>query len=106
MGCCDKLMTMAKKPINIAKGVTAVAVGKRYEFTDTRIRICHKCDKVKWIGRQIFCSICKCWIPAKARVEDEKCPEGRWSKEHLGTVGDSDHGREQNKSNTSINEVF
>jgi len=28
--------------------------------------------------RRLYCRICKCYIPAKARVEDEKCPEGNW----------------------------
>ena len=30
--------------------------------------------------RTIYCRICKCKVPAKARVEDEKCPKDYWSK--------------------------
>jgi hypothetical protein len=29
-------------------------------------------------GKRLFCSVCKCWIPAKAEVESEQCPEGKW----------------------------
>ncbi|HIJ67727.1 MAG TPA: hypothetical protein HPP51_05525 [Planctomycetes bacterium] len=28
--------------------------------------------------RNLFCRICKCFIPAKARVQSEKCPLGKW----------------------------
>ena len=27
---------------------------------------------------KLFCQICKCWIPGKARVKDEHCPMGLW----------------------------
>ncbi len=73
-------MTCCGKAKNIAKGWTAAALGIKYEFTDGRIRICRKCDKNYWIGRAIFCSICKCPIPMKARVKDEKCPLDKWDK--------------------------
>ena len=28
--------------------------------------------------RNLFCRLCKCFIPAKARVEKEKCPLDKW----------------------------
>ena len=31
-------------------------------------------------GRNLYCRICKCFIPGKARVDDEQCPLGRWEK--------------------------
>ena len=31
-------------------------------------------------GRKLFCKLCKCFIPAKARVKEEKCPLGKWEK--------------------------
>ena len=31
-------------------------------------------------NRKLFCSICKCFIPAKARVADEKCPKDKWNE--------------------------
>jgi len=76
MTCCGKAKLNTAK--NITKGFTALALGKKYEFTDGRIRVCRKCDKNYWVGKAIFCSICKCFIPAKARVESEKCPLNKW----------------------------
>ena len=26
----------------------------------------------------LFCRLCKCFVPAKARVENQKCPLGKW----------------------------
>jgi hypothetical protein len=71
VGCCGK----AK---NIVKGYYRYARGKKYEFTDKRIRICRDCEKNYWIGKTLWCSICKCYIPAKARVEEEDCKLGLW----------------------------
>lgn len=28
--------------------------------------------------KKIFCMVCKCFIPAKAREKDEACPLGKW----------------------------
>lgn len=77
MACCPK--NAVQKGINIVKGFTALATGIKYEFTDDRVRECQKCEKNYWVGRRLFCSICKCFIPAKARVENEKCPLDKWS---------------------------
>jgi hypothetical protein len=71
-------MTCCGKAKNIVKGFTALATGKKYEFTDGRIRVCRTCEDNYWIARVLFCSICKCNIPAKARVESEKCPKDKW----------------------------
>lgn len=75
MTCCGKTI---KKAGNIVKGWTNLARGKKCKDTDNRIRICQKCDKNYWIGRTLWCSLCKCYIPAKARVEDEKCLINKW----------------------------
>ena len=29
-------------------------------------------------GAHLFCTICKCLVPAKARVKQEHCPRGLW----------------------------
>jgi hypothetical protein len=79
MSCCGNTKKIASKARNIAKGWTALATGKKYEFTDGRIRVCRKCEDNYWMGRLLFCSICKCPIPAKARVKDEKCPKDKWN---------------------------
>lgn len=33
-------------------------------------------------GAKLFCSVCKCWLPAKAYVKKENCPAGNpdWRK--------------------------
>lgn len=81
MGCCGKAIRKAR---NITVGYTNLARGKKYEFTDSRIRTCQQCEPPAghnyWIGRTLWCSLCKCFIPAKARVEDETCPLGKWEK--------------------------
>ena len=80
MSCCGG--KIIRKTGNIIKGNVALLIGIKYEFTDNRIRICQQCTKDKdggyWIGRTLWCKICKCLIPAKARVEDEHCPKGKW----------------------------
>lgn len=78
MTCCGKTKQIIRKGKNIAKGYTALARGKKYEFTDGRIRECRKCKDNYWIKKTLWCSICKCFIPAKARVESEKCPKDNW----------------------------
>ncbi len=78
MSCCGKVKSVGRKVKNITIGYTALAIGIKYEFTDDRIRACQKCEKNYWIKRTLWCSICKCYIPAKARVEDEKCPLDKW----------------------------
>lgn len=77
MACCGKTI---KKVKNIATGYKNLAVGKKFVFTDSRIRICQKCDKNYWLGKTLWCSLCWCFIPAKARVPDEKCPLGKWAE--------------------------
>jgi len=78
MGCCGQTKQKIK---NITKGYVALATGKKYEFTDSRITVCRECEDNYWIKKTLWCSICKCFIPAKARVKDEKCPKGKWAKE-------------------------
>ena len=112
MSCCGK--TKLNKAKNITKGFTALVVGKKYEFTDGRIRICRSCHYNTWLtkleystwlakhgidvltniedltslpmlpkkteAKNLYCRKCKCFIPAKARVKDEKCPLDKWEK--------------------------
>lgn len=81
MACCGKQINDATKKVgNIIKGYHRYALNKTYEFADDRIRVCQRCEKNYWIGRTLWCSICKCFVPAKARVEDEQCPIKRWIK--------------------------
>ena len=78
MSCCGRGKKITNKGKNIIKGFTALATGKKYEFTDSRIKICRNCKDNYWIGKTLWCSICKCNIPAKSRVESEGCPKNKW----------------------------
>jgi len=78
MTCCGKTKQIAGKVKNIAKGASAYAVGIKYEFTDGRIRICRGCPENYWIKKTLWCGKCGCFVPAKARVEAEKCPLNKW----------------------------
>lgn len=80
MTCCGKTKKAINKGKNIAKGFTKLALGIKYEWTDGRIEVCRECDKNYWLGKTLWCSICKCCIPAKARVTEEKCPLNKWKE--------------------------
>jgi len=83
MSCCGK--KLVQKASHIVKGnamYAAYSVGflpkEKYEYWRKRRDICKNCEYNKWILNKLFCSICKCFIPAKAMVKDEKCPKGFW----------------------------
>jgi len=117
MTCCGKAKSVLKQGRDIATGFVNLSVGKKYEFTDDRIRACQQCDEQTWMSakectnwlakngikiltnfteleklpklpkqeqdekrRRLYCRLCKCYLPAKARVADMKCPLGKWSK--------------------------
>jgi len=74
-GCGKNVIKTAK---NIVTGYTNLARGVKFEFTDDRVRECQKCDRSYWVGKTLWCKECGCFIPAKARVEDEHCPLKKW----------------------------
>ena len=82
MGCCGgkTIKSGVKRVRQIATGYSALIRGKKYEFTDDRVRVCQKCDYRYWIGRTLWCSICKCFVPGAARVKDKTCPKNKWAK--------------------------
>jgi hypothetical protein len=51
MTCCGKSKQITGKAKNIVKGLTALARGKKYEFTDGRIRICRSCEFNTWLTK-------------------------------------------------------
>ena len=77
-GCCDKAKSLMHKGRNIAIGWTNMLLGKEKELAEKRIQICLLCDKKYRVSRILWCSICKCLIPAKVRMPDEHCPKGKW----------------------------
>jgi hypothetical protein len=78
MSCCGKA---AKKAGAIMTGFTRLATDEIgfteiTPLTKSRIAICHTCENRTKVW--FCCNICKCFIIAKARVESEKCPLGKW----------------------------
>jgi hypothetical protein len=73
MTCCGKIK-------QIAEGYSNLVMGVKYQFTDERVRICQGCEVNYWIGQSLWCSECKCFIPAKARVKENTCPKGKWER--------------------------
>lgn len=41
-----------------------------------RIKICQQCDK--YLSTAKICRVCKCFMPAKTRIKQAKCPIGKW----------------------------
>lgn len=85
MGCCGKAKKGILKVKNIVHGLGSHAVEKitniqiaKCKSTAARVRICQKCEHNKWIGKTLWCSICNCFVPGKARVESEVCPKDLW----------------------------
>lgn len=129
MGCCgDNGDGAIKQTIDIARGsvrltTDKIGITKKYKFTDSRIRICQKCDESTWMTgleyklwlvnngievlenynqleklpklpkheidnrrRNIYCRICKCYVPRRACLEEQIChyPEGdKWDLNRL-----------------------
>jgi len=44
------------------------------EMARYRLAFCNECPNKK-NGR---CKLCGCFVKAKVRVENQKCPDGRW----------------------------
>lgn len=56
---------MLKKHINVPKAVVRA-----------RLDICESCDEFN--GSTKICGICKCFMPAKVRLNLQACPKGKW----------------------------
>ncbi len=116
MGCCEEIKHVVGKTKQIATGYVNLARGKKYEFTDDRVRTCQKCEDSTWLtkiqygkwlvengievlrnvkdltalpklpkeengkGKGLYCRDCKCFIPAKARVEENTCLLNTWEQ--------------------------
>ena len=93
MGCCGKTTTKVNaKAKHIAVGHINLAGGKKYEFTDDRIRACQECNDNYWIGRRLFCLFRlhrfgralwpdpDAFVPTLAAVEKNECFLGNWNR--------------------------
>ena len=61
---------------NIIQGFFKLAKGE--ELTPRQIvraRICMRCDHRTKMNT---CGVCYCYLPAKIRVNKERCPKKRW----------------------------
>lgn len=107
MSCCGKVGNIIKGNVRLAIGIKyeftddRIRICQKCEF-NTWLK---RAEYAKWLlshgievltnisdltvlpelpkgeyikGEQLFCRKCKCLIPAKARVESEKCPENKW----------------------------
>lgn len=82
MSCCGKKKTtisyVARKTKHIVQGYFRLFRHINLIESNNRINICQVCEKKVLIKNSLWCSICKCFIPAKSRVEEEDCPLGKW----------------------------
>lgn len=60
--------------VNIIKGWYRFLFAKRSQMAKDRLFTCLQCQYRKGI----FCGECGCEIHAKAEVEEEECPKGKW----------------------------
>ncbi len=85
MGCCGKTF---RQGAAIVTGYSRLAAEKlklvpKCPYTDDRIRVCQRCpykNPKKWARRSLWCTICSCYIPAKARQDWFRCPKGFWQR--------------------------
>lgn len=77
MSCstCGKkgLIHQARMVVN---GFTYYIEDKNFELFQERSQECRKCNSLT--GHGLFCGQCKCLLQAKLRVEEERCPIGKW----------------------------
>ncbi len=69
---------MTNKTKNIIIGFANDAIGKNKDLSSYRMRICQACN----IHHNNWCITkrggCGCYLPAKTKVKEEKCPINKW----------------------------
>ena len=80
MACCEKT---TKKIKNVAAGYTNLVLNRHVEMAKKRAVICVGCIYNYYLGRTLWCKICKCWIPAAVRAGQKECPKGFWKLDEL-----------------------
>jgi hypothetical protein len=48
------------------------------EMSKERMYICNNCDQLSKVKT---CSLCNCFMPAKAAIPFASCPDGKWREE-------------------------
>lgn len=75
----DKLKSGLKSLFTIAKNAaTGVDQSVSPEVTHSRMAICLGCDRLNTVLQQ--CKECGCFVRAKTKFKQEKCPLGKWSE--------------------------
>lgn len=80
MACCGKSKQVIGRVRQIAQGYSRYVSKKKCPYTDDRIRVCQTCAENYWIGKSLWCRMCKCFVPAAARSDDKDCPLGKWKE--------------------------
>lgn len=79
MTCCGKkVKQVATKATHITKGWLGLMVGKATPESRRRLQVCRNCSSNRWNGLRMWCKECKCYLPAKVRVPEEKCKLNKW----------------------------
>lgn len=68
---------------NIVEGYSNLIKGSKKELKNKRLSICKECPYLNI--HTTSCSVCGCYLPAKASVPDEACPKGKWDSEYNTT---------------------
>lgn len=73
------MQKMVRKIRNIIIGWFNLMIGKEHRVYQARYRICKHCRYRRRIfGLFLICSKCGCFIKAKVKSDDERCPEYNW----------------------------
>lgn len=72
-------MKMFKQIKHIIKGWYYKFRGINLELMEQRMEQCKKCSEILYLTKNISeCNICGCFLDAKTRVKEEKCPLNKW----------------------------
>lgn len=70
---------MVKKIVHIIKGWYYKLRGINLELLNYRMQICDECDEMLRLTKNTkVCNHCGCFLDAKNRVIEEKCPLNKW----------------------------
>jgi hypothetical protein len=64
------------KPIAI--GLYNLMVDKEKQLSYERLQYCLRCEQLKKTPLGNKCKLCGCYVLAKTRVPNEKCPLNKW----------------------------
>lgn len=81
MGCCDgRWSRYWNGAIHLAGAIAGVNIADP-QTIEARRRICLACEhRIGERRRPVMsqCRLCSCFIAAKTRLADERCPAGKW----------------------------